>query len=237
MAKKKKEGTPETPQEKTPKLETPQEEPKVEAAPPETETAEEGTSGKKRRKWPWIVGIVAIIVFAFIPYYYTSTSESCGKCHSMDAYFTSWQKSMHGKNETPCSDCHVRPGTFANVTYRVAFYREIVAEMFGMNLSPWGATAPGEESCTRDNCHSLNRLSSRSGELKVDHAKHYNIKHIPCRQCHAGVTHPGVKGIGSELPPNKQCFQCHKKQVEAKNCSFCHSKKYDKNTPVKTPHI
>lgn len=208
------------------------------AAPEPVKSAEPAageTKAKKSRAWIWPVAIIVLIVIAFIPYYYTASSASCGRCHSMDQYYASWKKSIHGINETPCSDCHVRPGWFATTTYRIAFYRELFAEVVGMNLSPWGATAPGEASCTRANCHSFKRLSSRSGELKVDHGRHFTKAKIECRKCHAGVTHPGVKGIGLLLPPKRQCFVCHKAQ--AKKCDFCHTTKYKPGTVPKTPHF
>ncbi len=183
---------------------------------------------RKKKVLIWSIVIVALIVIAFIPYYYTANPKSCTKCHSMDPYYKSWKVSDHGVNETGCDKCHVRPGWFPFLTYRIGFYREIFASIFDLELSPWGATAPGEASCTRMNCHSFNRLTSRTGELKVNHEKHYKKGKILCRTCHAGVTHPKVKGIGLQTPPRKQCFTCHKD--EKKNCGFCHTSKYKPST-------
>ncbi len=217
------EKTPETAAEQTP-------EPAAAEVP-----AEQKTEPKKKRTWLWwVIGVVIFAILAFIPFYYTNSAASCGKCHSMQPYYTSWQKSWHGQNETQCDQCHVRPGWFPYITYRIMFYRELFAEAVGMKLAPWGATAPGESSCTRSNCHSLNRLSSSSGDIKVDHKAHYEKAHKECSYCHAGASHSGIKGLGLQLPPRRQCFICHKNKV--KECSFCHTTKYKPGTVPKTPH-
>lgn len=222
----------ETTEEATAKKETPK------ATKPKKAAKEPGEP-KEKRRWPWVVGgLVALFIIAFIPFYYTNSAASCGKCHSMAPYYTSWQKSWHGKNDTQCDQCHVRPGAFAYYTYRIGFYRELYAEVVGMNLAPWGATAPGESSCTRDNCHSINRLSSTSGDIKVNHTVHVKVVqkkyNKACSYCHAGASHAGIKGLGSQLPPRKQCFDCHKDK--AANCDFCHTTKFKPGT-VGKPHI
>lgn len=177
---------------------------------------------KKKRIWLRIlIPALIVIVLAAIPFYYTASSVSCGKCHSMDKYYKSWQKSLHGQNGVACGQCHFKPGIIATTTYRIAFYRELFAEMFDLKLAPWGATAPGGESCTRQMCHSANRLSSRTGEIKVNHKAHSDKARIACAKCHNGVTHPGIGNIGTSMPPQKQCMQCHKR-VKAR-CSFCHT--------------
>ena len=238
------------PEEKDKKEEAPIEETPAEAAPKKPAKPKKEKKAKKekkpkadepkvKRKWPWvIVCLVVLGIIAFIPMYYTNSAASCGKCHSMTPYYDSWKKSWHGKNETQCDQCHVKPGAIAYYSYRIAFYREIYAEIFNKKLAPWGATAPGEASCTRGSCHSLNRLSSTSGDIKVNHAVHIKVVEKrykkACSYCHAGASHAGMKGMGNQLPPRRQCFDCHKDK--AKECDYCHSTKYKPGTVPKTPH-
>lgn len=209
------------------------------------EAAEE-TSGsdkpKKSKRWMlWVGGLIAVFIIMFIPFWFTRNSASCGQCHSMQPYYTSWQKSWHGRNETPCMDCHVKPGAIGENLYRFLFYRELFAEIFKLNLKPWGATVPGEGACTRDGCHSLNRLSSTAGDIKISHEVHVKVVEKrykkACSYCHAGASHEGIKGLGSQLPPRRQCFLagCHRTQV--KQCDFCHTIKYKPGTVPKTPHF
>ncbi len=249
----------ETPEQVNPEATEEAEESKAEEAKPKTDkkadkkaekaqkaAAKEEAGGpekpKKSRRWMmWVALAIAVFIIMFIPFWFTRNSAACGQCHSMDKYYTSWQKSWHGKNDTPCMDCHVKPGAFGENLYRFLFYRELFAEIFKLNLKPWGATVPGEEACTRDGCHSLNRLSSTAGDIKINHAVHIKVVekkyNKACSYCHAGASHEGVKGLGSQLPPRRQCFLsgCHKDQ--AKQCDLCHTIKYKPGTVPKTPHF
>ncbi len=194
------------------------------------------TPPKRRRRWPWvIIGLIVLGVLAYIPFYYTATPAACAKCHSMKPYYDSYMKSFHGENETNCNECHVRPGWFPYLTYRIGFYGEIFAQIFNIKMAPWGATVPGESSCTRSSCHTMNRLNSPSGDLKVNHLVHYTKAHKKCSYCHAGASHAGIKGIGLQTPPRKQCFICHKDK--AAQCTYCHTAKYKDGTITKKPHF
>jgi nitrate/TMAO reductase-like tetraheme cytochrome c subunit len=206
------------------------------------EKAPKGDKPKKKRGWiKWVALAIIVFIIMFIPFWFTRDSSACGQCHSMDKYYASWKKSTHGTfTEVPCMDCHVKPGVIGQNLYRFLFYREIFAEIVGMDLKPWGATAPGESSCARDGCHSLNRLSSTAGDIKISHAVHVKIVEKKygkaCSYCHAGASHSGIKGIGLQLPPRKQCFEagCHKGQ--GKECDKCHTVKYKPGSVTKVPH-
>ena len=191
---------------------------------------------KKRRRWPWVlVGLVVLAIVAYVPFYYTANPESCIRCHAMQPYYDSWKKSFHGENETNCNECHVRPGWLPYLTYRLGFYGEIVAEVFNLKMAPWGTSSPPESSCLRSNCHTLNRVYSPSGDLKLNQLLHNKKVHKPCSVCHGGASHAGVKGIGPRTPPRKLCFLCH--QDKATTCSFCHTAKYKDNTALQKPHL
>ncbi len=205
------------------------------------EKAPKGDKPKKSRRWMiWVALVVFVLIIMFIPFWFTRNSAACGQCHSMDKYYASYLKSWHGKNETPCMDCHVKPGIIGENLYRFLFYREIFAELLGMDLKPWGATEPGESSCARDGCHSLNRLSSTAGDIKISHAVHVKVVekkyNKACSYCHAGASHAGVKGLGLQVPPRQQCFAsgCHKGQ--SKQCDKCHTIKYKPGQVTKVPH-
>lgn len=212
----------------------------VKAVKPKREKKPKSDGPNYKKQW-FIIFFSLLVIFAigYTPWRYTSSPEACAQCHSMKPYYDSYKKSWHGKNETPCDNCHVRPGMFAYYTYRIGFYREIYAEIFNKDLAPWGATTPGEAACTRGNCHSLNRLASMSGDIKVNHAIHVKVTTQKygkaCSYCHAGASHAGIKGLGLQLPPRRQCFDCHKDKL--KQCDYCHSTKYKPGTVPKTPHI
>ena len=198
--------------------------------------SKEQVAKKRWKKWIWI-GAAAILlsVIAYIPFHYTSDPNKCSMCHSMKPYVDSWKKSFHGANETHCNECHVRPGWFPYLTYRIGFYREIFAEMFDWKLAPWGATTPGAAACTRGDCHSTNRLNSQGGDLNINHKAHKEKAKKDCQYCHGGASHAGVKGIGLQTPPRKQCFICHKDK--AQKCTYCHNVKYKDGMVTQKPHM
>jgi len=171
-----------------------------------------------------LVAFVFLAIFLAIPYYYTSNPESCTMCHDMKQYYDSWKESSHTKVASNCFDCHVKQGSINLWIYRISFYREIYASVVGAKLKPAGATVPGIESCQRKGCHSLNRISSASGDIKIDHRGHVTKADIPCVQCHPGAAHPNVGKVGSLTPPRKMCKECHAARMN--ECSFCHTKKF-----------
>lgn len=174
-----------------------------------------------RRRVGWlIVGILVVIYM--VPYWYTSSPGACASCHSMKPFYRSWARSTHSIAASSCLDCHVRQNVFNLVTYRLMFYREMVAQVVGADLKPWGATIPGVESCHRSGCHSLNRLTSTSGELKINHRTHVVKARISCVKCHPGAAHKGV-GKRFLLPPRKLCRKCHAAKMRT-DCSYCHVK-------------
>lgn len=175
--------------------------------------------GRRRRKWiGWGVVAAAVVIYA-IPYFYTANPRACASCHRMEPYYRSWRASSHRLAASNCLACHVRQSTLSLVVYRLMFYRELAAQATGMDLKPWGTTIPGVESCHRSGCHSLNRLASTSGDLKISHREHVVRAHIVCIKCHPGAAHRGV-GKRFLIPPRKLCKGCHAAQMN--NCSYCH---------------
>lgn len=170
----------------------------------------------------------ALMIVYGIPYYYTGSPKACAGCHRMAPYYRSWAASSHRVAASNCLYCHVRPGAVNLALYRLMFYREIAAQVLGLDLKPWGTTVPGVTSCHRSNCHSLNRLTSTSGDLKIDHRKHVIGAKISCVRCHPGAAHKGVGGRRL-LPPRKMCKECHRDKME--DCSYCHSRIVSKAAP------
>ncbi|MDI6816198.1 MAG: NapC/NirT family cytochrome c [Actinomycetota bacterium] len=183
------------------------------------------TKEKKGLKKYFVFGFIGLLItFLAIPYVYTSNPKSCTLCHNMDQYYESWQKSSHATAAKNCFDCHIEQGSVSLWVYRISFYREIYASMVGADLKPAGASVPGVDSCQRQGCHSLNRVSSASGDIKIDHRGHVTKADLSCIKCHPGAAHPNVGDIGDIVPARKMCKECHSARMN--DCSFCHIKKH-----------
>lgn len=169
----------------------------------------------------WIILILLIIIYA-IPLYLTYSPKSCVSCHSMEKYYSSWKKSDHDVAASNCLYCHVRPGVFNLILYRIAFWKEIYAEITGKEIKPAFTSLPSTENCSRIGCHSLNRVTSRSGDIKIEHRLHVKQAKIQCPTCHPGAVHIGI--TGEAIPPRKLCKRCHQERMS--ECSMCHTREF-----------
>jgi len=166
--------------------------------------------------------VIAVAIAYLVPYYYTSSAERCASCHSMKKYYDSWKKSPHVVAARTCTECHVKPGLMNLVVYRLQFWSELYAEFNGVELKPFGSMLPTATSCSKAGCHSLNRETSVTGDLKIDHRLHVTRAKLRCAECHPGAVHEGI--TGKPLPLRKLCTRCHNQQMG--NCGFCHTKKF-----------
>lgn len=171
---------------------------------------------------PVVLALLAIVYL--IPYWYTSDPKSCTRCHEMEHYYDTWKQSVHSRAAKNCFYCHVKPGRIPLIVYRLSFYREIYASMAGKKLKPLNAQIPAVTGCSRSMCHSLNRMSSISGDIRIDHKRHIKDAKLTCIKCHSGVAHPN----GKIVPGRELCFTCH---AQRKNdCSMCHTKRVSKTS-------
>lgn len=173
-----------------------------------------------------IIGVLVLVIF-IIPYALTSNPKACTRCHEMDHYYDSWKESVHSTAVSNCFYCHVKPGAVSLAVYRVSFYREIIASASNSKLKPSGATIPATNNCNRSGCHSLNRISSISGDLRVNHRNHITKAKLTCVKCHPGVSHPN----GNVIPPRTMCKKCHSQRMD--DCAMCHTKRFQRGAKYK----
>jgi len=170
----------------------------------------------------WIV-VSLMVAAVLLPLALTATPRQCTTCHEMQPYFDSWQASSHRTAVPNCLYCHVKPSILSWMAWEAGFYREIVGHFQGRQPVTTAANAPSVTSCAVNGCHSLNRETSASGDLKIDHRLHVVDAKIACPTCHAGAVHAGVGGR-PKLPPMKLCKECHAKVME--DCGYCHTEQH-----------
>ena len=195
--------------------------PTAEPAPPAPERV-----GTHRPLWFWIVSAAAAIVVLFVvavPVTLTASPHQCASCHEMRPYYDSWQASSHREAAKNCLDCHAKPGVLGVLVFEAGFYRMLAGHFAGTPVLTTAANAPAVASCTRSGCHSLNRETSTSGDVKINHRLHVTQAKIPCTRCHPGAVHTGVNGR-VKLPPMKLCKGCHADKMQ--QCSYCHTQEH-----------
>lgn len=166
--------------------------------------------------------MILLSLIYLIPYAFTYSPKSCASCHSMKKYYSSWKESTHEVAASHCTVCHIKPGFINNFLFKLVFWKEIYAEITGREINPSRVFLPSVNSCNKAGCHSLNRISDRSGEIKIKHREHIVRAKLKCDDCHPGAVHTGV--TGEPLPMRKLCTKCHKERMD--DCSFCHLKKF-----------
>jgi len=190
-----------------------------------------GAPRAARSRRVWIIAVilgVAMLVFA-VPVWFTATPRQCASCHEMKPYYDSWRASSHREAASNCLYCHVRPGVVNLVGYEFTFYGEVFAHFAGAPVKSTAGNTPSVQSCGRAECHSLNRETSNSGDIKINHRLHVTQANIPCTRCHPGAVHTGVGGR-LKLPPLSLCKTCHADKMT--QCSYCHAQRHSGAPPA-----
>jgi hypothetical protein len=191
-----------------------------------------GDTGAARRGSPrrWIVWAVlgVVVLLVAIPVALTATPRQCASCHEMKPYYESWQASSHRGAAPSCLTCHTQPGILSRIGFEFGVYRMIGAHFAGGKVSTTAKNSPSVQSCRRSGCHSLNRETSNSGDIKINHRLHVVQANIACPKCHAGAVHAGVGGR-TKLPPMKLCKSCHADKMS--QCNYCHTQQHLQEPP------
>jgi nitrate/TMAO reductase-like tetraheme cytochrome c subunit len=188
----------------------------------QTEPAEDvDTSGGHGIRWRrWAIAAGMFIVFYTIPASFTAHPKACAACHSMKPYYESWASSRHRAAASDCLYCHAKPGTVNRFVYRVTVYKDITTVLSGGRIRLFRTSAVSDESCQQGGCHSMNRLTSLSGQVLINHRLHLEDAEMSCIDCHIGAGHDDVDGRSSN-PEMELCEECH--QAEMEDCAYCHT--------------
>lgn len=170
----------------------------------------------------WIVPVLIVLVLFVVPAAIAASPKACGSCHAMKPYYTAYSSTRHRASAEDCLYCHSRPGRLGRMVSQLGIYRCVVFQVAGRRLDALGDSTVSCSSCVQVGCHSMNRLESYSGKLKVNHRAHAEDGDVTCVECHRGTAHDGVRGLTS-LPPMELCEDCHADQMD--NCQYCHASK------------
>ncbi|MBS3956775.1 MAG: NapC/NirT family cytochrome c [Clostridiales bacterium] len=171
-----------------------------------------------RRVKVWIIAGVAFLVFYTIPAAFTANPRACATCHAMRPYYETWSTSRHRGAAYTCLHCHAKPGVINRAIYRATIYKDIVIVITGGRVTLFRTSEVTNESCQQSGCHSLNRVFSLSGQIRVNHRVHVEGEGMSCMDCHQGAGHEGVRG--TSVPPMDSCAECHEAVMD--DCAYCH---------------
>ncbi|EGW38958.1 NapC/NirT family cytochrome c [Desulfosporosinus sp. OT] len=140
-----------------------------------------------------LIFLLAYTVFRFTYAWYT-TPSACQKCHEIEPYYISWQKSAH-KN-TDCRDCHETRGAFHRLDSIIRGIRDVSIKIkgdYGLFTNP----IYHDSNCIT--CHIGNdKPESKAPFMPESHAK--IIKNgVGCNNCHRDTGHKNGLGVDAKF--------------------------------------
>jgi nitrate/TMAO reductase-like tetraheme cytochrome c subunit len=155
-------------------------------------------------RWKFLFAALVFCIVVFGGGYgvlsFTNSPSFCSSCHEMQPEYSTYTASAH--NEISCVQCHIKPGFTNMITHKMKSVKEVYYHVTG---APEQIVQTGEEAVSNQNClqcHSLNRLVTASGDLKVNHPGHIK-KGIPCITCHEGVVHAKIASRGLNIESDR----------------------------------
>jgi len=172
----------------------------------------------------------------------------CPSCHEVRPQYTAWNYSAHSRID--CLTCHGGDnGTLRRWVRRRVEARNTLAHFFGDAKYPFRRTlVPENRVC--EECHSINREVTPSGDLIIPHREHTTVTGTPCAACHVDVVHaragrrmdqaieqtggglePAFEIVEKELkelgpegrrPLMGACMGCHDGKKAPSACAACH---------------
>lgn len=161
---------------------------------------------------------------------FTNSPSFCSSCHEMAPEYSTYTASSH--NQIACVQCHIKPGLINMMTHKVKSLKEVYYHFTG---TPNQIVQTSDEEISNQNClqcHSVNRLVTPSGDLKVNHQGHLKDG-IPCITCHSGVVHAKIAARGLNVAADRSDWNQANAQklIEEKylrpnmgTCIDCHDK-------------
>jgi nitrate/TMAO reductase-like tetraheme cytochrome c subunit len=169
-----------------------------------------------------VVGAVFLLAVAvYVPVALTSTTSYCTSCHEMKAAANRLKHSAH--RNVDCLACHVDPGVGNAIAWRLQESKNIWASYLNMPVNEGMSKevhAPSKAACTRSGCHNLSSLGTTFGNVKMNHARHVEMRGLTCIDCHSTVAGP-QNGTGTTVSMSS-CFMCHNGAAAPNRCSLCH---------------
>lgn len=208
-----------------------------------------------RKHWIKVVVVLGVLLLVFLltARYYVSVAKAakqsasqanpgqtaaladeCAQCHEMRPEVLTWQISAHDRFS--CTTCHVdkKAVDYVGKHQNQSFSKPIKVIDAIPNLV-----------CLK--CHSSNRVTSPSGDLKIPHEKHL-AANVTCVKCHYGVVHAKIaeRDLSGIVDPNNYdawnmdvakkvaiktyiqpsmwtCIECHKQVNVTRKCGACHT--------------
>ena len=136
-----------------------------------------------------VVFVVLLMGTALGAAHLTSGSGTCRRCHEMQSYYESWQRSAHKSLE--CAQCHIPSGTVGLLRAKIGALREVYVHFAGDGAMPLQVNS----NVPRATCLSCHPKPTDATYASSSFAHDAHTSGA-CSECHRGLFHPTA-------PPNK----------------------------------
>lgn len=143
-----------------------------------------------------LIGLVSLVIYIAyrLSYAWFADPSTCKKCHEVEPYAISWEKSSH--SNVDCRDCHESRGVFRRLEFTVRGVRDIGIHFKDNYSFPMRAVVY-DSNCI--NCH----LGSFKPELEASpmpkgHAKLIKSG-VGCNGCHRDTGHKNGLLVDAEF--------------------------------------
>lgn len=142
------------------------------------------------------MGLIFLVIYGAhrFSYAWFTHSSACIRCHEIEPYAASWEKSPHSNID--CRDCHETRGPFSRLDTTVRGVRDIVIHLKGRYSFPMRAVVY-DTNCI--NCHlGIFKPETNAPLLPKGHAG--LIKNgVGCNNCHRDTGHENGLEVEAKL--------------------------------------
>jgi nitrate/TMAO reductase-like tetraheme cytochrome c subunit len=168
------------------------------------------------------IGFAGVLLFSGFSLWWTSQPSFCDRCHVMNKYVDTWDRSAHtGIN---CEHCHINPGLFSFIGGKISGL-QVVANYITGHYEDYSFNAAVTNGACLE-CHEDildGTIENEESGIRVSHREIIEGGG-KCMNCHSTVAHGDAVPIGSRTSPTMQtCLVCHDDETAPlSDCGVCH---------------
>ena len=150
---------------------------------------------KSYQKGLIIFGLIFLVVYtAFrITYAWYTTPSACQKCHEVEPYYISWEKSPH--INVDCRDCHQTRGPFSRLDTTFRGIRDVGIHTTGNYFAM--KSVYYDTNCI--NCHMGDYKPEKNAPLMPENHAKFIKDGVGCNNCHRDTGHKNGLGVEAKF--------------------------------------
>lgn len=133
----------------------------------------------------------------------------------MQTRYVSWNRSVHGKANVNCFQCHSDPGFFGETISKLNGIKYLYYDYMGYRNAQILDADVSNKSCMQ--CHTIEKMDKKRQSIMnpvqhmsfTPHKSHVLDLELSCINCHGNIIHETLDGEGVSDNIWKSCKKCH----------------------------